>query len=99
MKRYMKFSNNYRLAAVCFAAFIATAVVTAILGAILFTSPASALVFGMTRTVAAMVFLFMPTVICAALLFGVNFWFTAEGKRMGFGWYGVEAERAEKTYF
>ncbi len=87
MRRYMKYSKHYRLAIVCFAVVLATGLWIAATAAALFMLPASASFLGMNRTTVTLTLFFVPVIMCAALLLGINFWFSAEGKRMG--WYGI----------
>jgi hypothetical protein len=90
LRRYIKYSKNYKRAIACFVVVIVSAVVVGMVGAALFTTSPSDPVLGMNRTTATLTFLFAPSVTCAALLLGVNFWFNAEGNRLG--WYGLSEE-------
>ncbi len=87
MNRFMKYSKGYRKAIICLAITLASIVWVAAAGAALFTSPSNMSFLGLDRWATTITIFFVPSITGASLLLGINFWFTAEGKR--FGWYGL----------
>jgi len=85
LNRY-KYNKNYRPVAVCLAIALATIIWIAATAAVLFTSPSASLL-GLNRTTATLTLFFVPSITVAALMLGINFWYTAEAKRRG--WYGL----------
>jgi hypothetical protein len=96
MKRYLKYSKSYHKAIACFAITLATIIwITAVGIALAATSP-SAPVLGLDRTTATVTLFFVPIPMGVALLLGINYWFVAAGR--GIGWYGVlYAEEEDKS--
>jgi hypothetical protein len=90
----MKYSKTYRKAIICLAIALATVVWLAAAGAALAWSPSNMSFLGMDRWVTTMTLFFVPSITGAALMLGINFWFTAEGKR--FGWYGLSETAQQK---
>jgi hypothetical protein len=83
----MKYSGTYRKAIICFAVALATIIWLAAAGAALSASSPNISFIGLDRWVTTMTVFFVPSLTGVALMLGINFWFTAEGKR--FGWYGL----------
>jgi len=81
---YMKYNKNYRLSIISFAIALAPIIWVATVSAVLFASPTSSTVLGLSTWGATMTLFFIPTIAGAALMLGTNFRFIAmQSKRIG----------------
>jgi hypothetical protein len=79
MKRYIKYSKNYRVALICLGVGLAS--LAWVMAAATFFTAYSAAVLST---------FFVPSVAAVALFLSINYWY--KGERAMFGWYGVEAD-------
>jgi len=94
MNRFIKYSKGYRKAVICIAIAIATVVYVAA-AAISLSTTSSFL--GLNSVDATITLFFIPSITGAFLILGINFWYVAENKRMG--WFGSSSESKGKRDF
>ena len=84
MDGYMKYNKNYRLSIISFAIALAPIIWVAAVSAVLFASPSSSSVLGLSTWGATITLFFIPTIAGVALMLGTNFRFIAmASKRIG----------------
>ncbi|MGD6806571.1 MAG: hypothetical protein ACQCN4_06395 [Candidatus Bathyarchaeia archaeon] len=84
----MRYSKSYRWAVVCLTAALITVVYVSVVAVALAVLPSSAPVLGMSRFVATLTLLFVPTITGVTLILGIDFWYTAKS-RMRIGWAAI----------
>ncbi|MGD6806795.1 MAG: hypothetical protein ACQCN4_07525 [Candidatus Bathyarchaeia archaeon] len=84
MRRYIKYSKNYKIALISFAFILAASIAVSALAIVLYTSPTLESIGFMSRMDAiATLYLAVPAIIAAGLVSGMYFWFKAENRRHG----------------
>jgi hypothetical protein len=85
---HLRYSKNYRRAVFCLTTAIATIIYVSAVAIALAASPSAASIFGMSRYVATLTLLFVPTATGVALIMAIDFWYTAKS-RMKIGWAAI----------
>ncbi|HSV49771.1 MAG TPA: hypothetical protein VLH35_05600 [Candidatus Acidoferrales bacterium] len=80
MKRYIKYSKNYRKAILCLA--IGLASLAWVMAAATFFTSSSAAVYSA---------FFVPSISAISLFLSIKYWY--KGEHAMYGWYGVEANK------